>query len=171
MSDHADERGIPVHLKAVISFLGLAALLMASPAWSILNNCSASASPVNFGGYNPLGGSPTDSTGNVAVTCQCILSICLVVGYNIQLSTGSNNTYLPRAMVSGANHLNYNLYTNAAHSTIWGNGTSSTVVVSDSFLLGIGTATRNYPVYGRIPAGQNVTAGSYSDTITVTVNY
>ena len=37
--------------------------------------------------------------------------------------------------------------------------------------INIGTTTRHYTVYGRVPALQNARSGSYSDVITVTVDY
>jgi spore coat protein U-like protein len=43
--------------------------------------------------------------------------------------------------------------------------------VSDGYLLGLGGGVSPYPVYGRIPATQNVQAGSYADTIIVTLTY
>ena len=39
------------------------------------------------------------------------------------------------------------------------------------YLLGLLTTIIHYPVYGRIPAGQNVPAGVYTDTIFVQVDY
>jgi spore coat protein U-like protein len=54
---------------------------------------------------------------------------------------------------------------------IWGNGTGSTVSVSDSYTVGLVAVTRNYAVYGRLLPLQNVSAGLYSDTLTVTVDY
>jgi spore coat protein U-like protein len=43
--------------------------------------------------------------------------------------------------------------------------------VSDSYLLGLGTTVRHYALYGRVPALQNAPAGSYLDSITITVDY
>jgi spore coat protein U-like protein len=73
-------------------------------------------------------------------------------------------------MSSGANKLSYNLYTDTNHNYVWGDGTGGTSTDSDSYYLSILTA-RNYPVYGLIPSGQNAAAGSYADTIIVTVSY
>jgi spore coat protein U-like protein len=102
------------------------------------------------------------------------------VSYTIQLNAGSSGSFSPRKLASGANLLNYNLYTTSARTTIWGNGSGGTSTVGGSFTLGNctllllcsdETESRNHTAYGRIPASQNVPAGSYSDTITVTVNY
>ena len=71
----------------------------------------------------------------------------------------------PRKMTSGANILNYNLYTNAARTTVRGDGSGGTSTQATN-----GTnVTRT--VYGRIPALQNAFVGSYSDAIIVTIVY
>jgi spore coat protein U-like protein len=75
-------------------------------------------------------------------------------------------------MFSGTHPLSYNLYLNTAHTQIWGDGTRGTSTISTTL-----TVTRRRPaqarqtVYGMIPSGQDVAAGSYSDTIVVTVSY
>jgi len=69
-------------------------------------------------------------------------------------------------MASGTNVLNYQLYSDSARSTIWGN-TVGTDTVTGS---GTGLAL-DHTVYGSIPAAQVVPAGSYQDTITVTISY
>jgi spore coat protein U-like protein len=85
-------------------------------------------------------------------------------------SPGASNNYAGRTLRNGTNSLVYNLYTNAARTQIWGNGTDSSLRVTQSF-AGLLLVDRTIPVYGRIPARQNVRAGAYSDTIIVTVTY
>jgi spore coat protein U-like protein len=72
-------------------------------------------------------------------------------------------------MAMGASQLSYNIYTTSGYSAIWGDGTGGTVTQSFSALLSLGTVT--YATYGRIPAGQYIAAGSYGDSITVTLMY
>lgn len=74
-------------------------------------------------------------------------------------------------MYSGAYAIEYNLYTDSTRTTLWGDGSAGTSYVSDGYLLGLLTVSRNYPVYGRVPAGQNLPAGVYSDVVVVTVDY
>ncbi len=131
--------------------------------------CTVSASNLSFGQYLPSSGSAVDTTGNVAVTCSGLLSV--LVGYTISLSTGASGSYAARALNSGANSLAYNLYTNLLRTTVWGNGSGSSTVSGSILVQLVVPTTNNHTVYGRIPASQNVAPGSYSDTITVTVNY
>lgn len=131
--------------------------------------CTVSASGVAFGSYNPNSPVSTEATMNIEVSCTLMPN--MMVSSNILLSTGGGNSFIMRSMGSGANRLAYNLYTSAAHSAVWGDGTGGTATVSDAFLAGVVSTVRNYSVYGRIPGGQSVAAGMYSDTITVTFNY
>jgi len=74
-------------------------------------------------------------------------------------------------MSNGSSQLAYNLYTDSARTSVWGDGSSGTAKVSDGYLLGLFTVAKDYPVYGRIPELQNAAVGSYLDTVVVTVNY
>jgi len=75
-------------------------------------------------------------------------------------------------LFSGANSLGYNLYTSSAHAIVWGNGFSGTATqtLSGGVVSG-GMRSFTRTVYGRITAGQNVFAGSYADTVTVTISF
>lgn len=88
--------------------------------------------------------------------------------FNVALSKGGGS-YAQRTMTKGADRLEYNLYTDAAHMMVWGDGTSGTVVQSLTGFITLGAT--NYTVYGLMAAGQYPVAGTYDDTITVTVNF
>jgi len=136
-----------------------------------LSSCSVTTSGVVFGGYTFSNLAPTDAAGSVQVSCSLLGLVSLLVSYDISLSTGASARYASRKMANAGHGLLYNLYTNAGHSTVWGDGTSGTSTVSDGYLLDLLTTVRNYAVYGEMPAGQNVPAGVYSDALVVTVNY
>ena len=122
--------------------------------------CTLNVTGVNFGSYDVFSNAALDSTGNIDVNCPS------GVGYSIALSEGGG-THTPRVMSSGAHRLNYNLYTAANRAVVWGDATSGTVTVDGT---GIGVSA-NHGVYGRIPALQNVHAGSYSDIINVELTF
>lgn len=124
--------------------------------------CSVSASTLNFTSYDPTGGN-VDRTTTVSITCTN--GTAYNVGLDAGLTTGA--TVTTRQMTSGSNTLNYSLYSNSGRTTNWGN-TSGTDTVPGT---GSGAA-QSLTVYGRIPGSQtSVVAGSYSDTITVTVYF
>jgi spore coat protein U-like protein len=155
-------RGLPV---AVL----MGWVSVAASGNTLAAGCSVAATAVNFGTYNPLSGTPDDAAGTVTFSCNLLGG--LFMSWTVSLSTGNSSSYSPRLLNSGVSTLSYNLYTSAAHASVWGDGTGVTSVMSDQRLLVIGSNTFNYPVYGRIPAGQDAAAGSYTDTIVVTVNY
>ena len=146
----------------------LAAMLMAfAPTMASAASCTAGASGVAFGLYNPLSSSANTSTGSVTVTCA---GVGLLYSYTITLSAGAGS-YAQRQLTGTATPLNYNLYTNAGMTSIWGDGTAGTSTVTDSYVLTLGNAAKSYPLYANMPALQNVAAGAYSDSIIVTVSY
>lgn len=134
-------------------------------------DCTVSADNVVFGNYSFLDASPREVTGNIQVSCSLIGLISILVSYEIILSTGNSGNYAARTMTNGAHQLQYNLFTEPLHHNVWGDGNAGTLTVTDGYLLGLLTTVRNYPVYGMIPAGQNISTGMYSDTIMITVNY
>ncbi len=126
--------------------------------------CSISVTGVNFGAYDPMATNPNDSTGNVSYRCNQNDAV------TISLSRGNAPTFAPRQMRSGNEVLNYNLYRDATRSSIWGNATGGTVVYFDPAPPGR-NVTVTVPIFGRIPPGQDVAVGTYSDNITVTANW
>jgi spore coat protein U domain-containing protein, fimbrial subunit CupE1/2/3/6 len=155
-------RGLPAAVTVGLSIVAVSGNCTAA-------SCSVAASGVNFGTYNPLSGTPKDAAGTVTFSCNVLAG--LLMSWTVSLSTGNSGSYAPRLLSNGVSTLSYNLYTSAAHSSVWGDGTGVTGLVSDHVLLIVGLNTFNYPVYGRIPAGQDAAAGGYTDTIMVTVNY
>ena len=127
-------------------------------------NCNATATTVNFGSYLPTNAAAVTSAGVITLTCNRTGS------YSIALSTGQSGTFNPRYMSGGspASDLDYNLYIDAAHTILWGDGTAGTSVATGSYSK---NASVTITVYGLLPAGQNVGAGSYADSITATITY
>ena len=148
-----------------------AAAMVASPTcFALLQSCNVSASAVSFGPYDPSSAQARTATGVVSVSCSVTL-LGLLASWTLSLSPGSSASYASRSLVGGTSTLQYNLFTSPSYSTVWGNGSGGTGVVSDSHLLLVGNNTYTYTVYGRIPPLQDVQRGNYSDAIVVTINY
>jgi spore coat protein U-like protein len=130
--------------------------------------CSVSSLGTAFGAYDTLSGSNKDVIGTISVTCTGLVGDA--VNYSIALSPGGG-TFTSRKMLAGGSQLKYNLYSDGARLSIWGDGTGGTSTVSDSYSLPASSSTRNYTVYGEIPAQTNPTNGSYMDTVVITVTY
>lgn len=123
------------------------------------------AGDLAFGNYAPLSALATDSTSTVTIQARLVLGLVpTAISYTVGLGTGAG-TVAQRKMTSGANGLNYNLYTDAARGTVWG---ASSVSGSTSGVTG----NASHTVYGRIPASQaTVVPGTYADAIVVTVTF
>jgi outer membrane usher protein FimD/PapC len=63
----------------------------------------------------------------------------------------------------------YDLYRDAARTTIWGDGTGSTATYTQ--LSVPNNTAQNLTIYGRISAAQDVRAGTYTDSVTVTIDF
>lgn len=126
---------------------------------TVAKDCSATATPLAFGSYS--GTAITNTTATIGVTCTNSTT------YTVSLSTGAG-TYATRTMTNGAATLNYQLYTTAGDTTIFGDNNSDST--SNDGGTGNGTS-QSYTVYGVVPASQFPTPGSYNDSITVTVTY
>ena len=129
----------------------------------------AAPSAFNFGAYSPILANNTaakDSTGTVSVTCTSgSTSPKIMLGEGLYPFSAAPTTPL-RQMASATNRLAYFLYLDAGRTTAWGNtdGTHRLVATVD------GTPSVE-TIYGRIPAGQNLPVGAYSDTVVVTVTF
>jgi spore coat protein U-like protein len=136
-------------------------------------NCTASASGIAFGIYNPLSAVADASTGTIKVTCNGSGTGSVNVTLAVTLSTGLSGSYATRKMFSGANSLNYNIYWSTAYNQIVGDGTGGSFAgtAGPFTVLAGGSNTATGTFYGLIPASQDVVPGAYSDVITVTVTY
>jgi spore coat protein U-like protein len=127
----------------------------------VMAACTISASGVSFGGYNVFSNTPLDASGTVTFQCSP-----LAVNVQVQLSRGGAPSFSPRQMRQGSTTLDYNLFLDVTRTIIWGDGTAGTLVYSALVAPFVDIVV---PVYGRVPARQNVPAGSYTDTITATI--
>lgn len=129
--------------------------------------CNVSTNPLIFGSYDVFTPAPLDASGTIIV--QCDEKPPAKVTISIGPSPGSGS-FDPRTMdhISGTDSLYYNLYRDTNRSEIWGDGSGNTFTRRRN-------VNRNKPrvetVYGRIPPLQDVSAGSYADTLTVTINW
>lgn len=127
---------------------------------TVQSSCSVTGGTLAFGTYNSGQPSALDAEGAISYT-NCPANSALT----IELDNGLNAQGGQRRLRSGSNYLNYEIYKTAARSTRWGTGSEA---LGYQVLAG-GNGT--IPVYGRIFANQNVPAGSYSDTVTITLRF
>jgi len=129
---------------------------------TVVASCDVDAQDLAFGSYDPVSPTPLDAATTISVVCTS------GTAYDVSMNAGvgAGATVATRKMSSGGSTLNYSLYSNAGRTTLWGATSGSNTVT------GTGTgAAQTINVYGRIPVNQTSPAGSYTDTITVTVTY
>jgi len=125
--------------------------------------CTITTTAVSFGSYNVFAGSADDGTGQITYRCTGTPPPLVT----IQLDKGGSPSFSPRQMRNGSETLNFNLYLDSTRTTIWGDGTGGTQVYSQANPAN--GQSINLSVFGRIPAGQDVSAGTYSATVTATI--
>ena len=148
---------------STLLWLGLSCLALgASPVQAACQVSNVSA--LAFGSYNVL--SPTAKT----ITGSFNVRNCSggARTYTATFSAG-NGTLAARNLRSGTNTLGYNIYKDAAYTQILGNGSGGTATIANTN-TGSGTGP-THTLYGLIPAGQDVPAGSYTDSLTITLTF
>ena len=125
--------------------------------------CSIDAVNIDFGVYDVF--AVADMTANGSVTVRCTKAATV----RIDLDDGMNGP--SRKMTNGSATLDYELYSDAPMSARWGAGASG-INPYDPSPTATSTAATTTTVYAKLPQGQtNATPGSYSDTVTATVNF
>ncbi len=143
--------------------LRVAAMLLAAPVANALVPGDAKAlvvcSVLNSG--LAFGGSLT-GTGTVNYSCTGYNSSSTTFNLCIGLGTPSYpGTAAQPKMLNGSSTLDFNVYRNAANTTLW--TTATPLVRSVTVGAGIGTTvTGSFTFYGLIPGGQTSPAGSYT---------
>lgn len=121
-------------------------------------NCSVNATTMNFGSAGVLLGN-ADATSTIGVQCSNGVS------YQVGLGNGNHASGATRRMAGGGGFVTYELYRDNARTLRWGSAAGSTV-------LGTGSGgAQNLTVYGRVAAQVTPAAGTYTDTIVVSVTY
>lgn len=136
-------------------------------------SCTVAASSPAFGVYNPLATAAAQTTGSVTVTCSLLSGLATTVTPSVDLSTGSSGSFASRKMVSGTQALNYNIYWGTTYTQVWGDGTGGSYPGTTTLSLSLlqPTQSASGTMYLQAPALQNVGAGTYVDTVIVTISY
>lgn len=161
---------LPLAIATVPAHAGTATTTFSVTA-TVVNSCAInSAGNLAFGNYDPTSATATNGSSSISVNCTKGDAYTIALNYGANGGSATN-----RIMSDGASTpdlLNYNLYTDSTHGNVWNSscGAGNNCGSGTGAGPGAGNA-QTYTVYGQIAAGQNVPAGSYSDTITLTVNF
>ena len=135
---------------------------------SVGHSCTIDSNPMAFGAYNGIvANTSADLETTATVVTTCTSGAAALITMNAGASAGSGSAAAPvRRMTAGAGkYLVYQVYSDDARGTVWGN-TASTGVA----LTGTGVS-QTLTAYGSVPSAQPAAQGAYSDQVTVTVTY
>ena len=136
---------------------------------SVSMSCTITAGAMTFASYDPTAAADNDATATITSTCTTGGAAVITMGQGNRAQVGSSDVAPLRAMYNGSEgapeDLLYQVYSDSAGGTVWGN-TSDT----GKSITADGTA-QAFTAYGRIPKNQTVGAGSFSDSVTVTLTY
>jgi spore coat protein U-like protein len=138
---------------------------------SVANSCVVTAAnDIAFGAYDPANvhsTTPAVAAGSVTVRCTRGSTAAITLNEGVHAAAGSScDTPLRQMADAGGDSLSYDLYSDSTHTTAWGCGTTNDVENTFTSLAPV-----TFDTFGRIPAGQDVPAGSYADTVTVAVTF
>lgn len=130
---------------------------------SVDPNCQiTTVNNLQFSAQSGLIDSASDTSTTIGILCTGRTA------WNVGLDNGNHvGTSNRRMRQSTADvFVDYDLYRDAARSQVWGN------TIGSNTSAGSGTGNvQSLTIYGRVLAPQSVPAGSYSDTITITLTY
>jgi spore coat protein U-like protein len=142
-----------------------AALLGGTALSQAAESCSFNVSPMHFGQIDTLSGG--DVLGAAAVNVSCaggMPMMKVLVCPALNAGTGGADSAWRRMQV-GTNELNYQLYTDAARTQVWGSTTWPYGGQVPGYVVTLGstgTGAGTFPIYGKVPGGQSSTVpGSY----------
>jgi len=161
------------HLCALLAALA-AALACATPAGAAFT-CSVTApGSINFLVYNPASGTPALGSTNVTLTCTHVSGGTERIDWTMVLANGSSGNCNARTLAGPSGTLNYNVFQNNIAGGVWGNAGCATFPAGRLTVgpgAGNGTRSTTQTLFGQIPIGQYVSAGLYSDSLLLTIEY
>ncbi len=146
----------------------LASLLFIIAATPLFGgNCQWQVQPtaLAFGAYSVFGTTNLATATNFAFRCTPNQYARLM------LSQGSSGVFVPsRIMTNGGNTATYNIYLDAGGTQIWGDGSGGGVSY-DVYNSTPQNKDFTDNMYGIVPAGQDLAAGTYSDRVFAVLGY
>ncbi len=132
-------------------------------------SCTVSVSALAFGTVSAPITAAVASTATITALCTS------TTPYAIGLDNGQNVTGSQRRMIAGAGqYVSYGLYTDAAHTQPWSSASSASACTNGTGTCALGTGTgasQTITVYGQVPTQTTPVAGTYADSVIVTLTY
>ncbi len=135
---------------------------------SVKHSCSMNTTSMAFGTYDGVvanASNALEATATVISTCTSGAEALITMNAGASAGSGSADAPVRRMTAGPGKYLDYQVYSDAARDTVWGNTIPTGVA-----LTGTGVP-QSLIVYGSIPSAQVVPEGDYSDQIYVTISY
>jgi len=134
---------------------------------SVIPNCVgfASTNQITFNPYDVFATSTDNASTSYAINCTKGSTPSITIDGGQHASGG--NRFMSDNSGNAAGLLQYNLFEDSGNTAAWPLGTAVNVPANGS----ASTETTTVTVSGVIPNGQDVEVGSYSDSLTVTLNF
>ena len=130
-------------------------------------SCRLEVVAIDFGVYNPLHTERDDAAGSVTVACTPAGDVTPVT--RLTVTSGQSGRYLERRMSGAGGSLRYNIFADATHRRVLGDGTGGSVTFGPPSRSAAGRSV--WRIYGEIPAGQMVPKGGYTDALLIEVAF
>jgi len=169
-------------MRASLRAIGLAAIVWFGWMGSArADTCSATMTDVVFANVSPIAGADRYASGTLTVSCNFALltgippmllfpnaSVCVSLGVG---SGGSAGQW--RTMSGGTGRLPFNLYRDSSYAaaSVWGSPTMQGNITPISLslsagLLSLGTQSRSFTIYGKIPGNALAGVGTVNNADT-----
>jgi spore coat protein U-like protein len=151
-----------------------ALLLWAAPASAQFSCAVTAPGAINFLVYNPASGTPAIGSTDTTLTCTHLSGGVQRIDWTMVLSDGGSGNCNARTMAGPGSTLNYNVYQTTVGGGVWGNAACATFPAGRLTVgpgAGNGTRSTTQTLFGQIPIGQFVSAGIYSDSLQLTIEY
>ena len=177
MKLNQSKRKLALVSEIVAGSMGLSATSYAATATgtmavstSVLMSCTISAGAMTFASYDPTASADNDATATITSTCTTGGAAVITMSEGGRAQVGSTAAIPLRAMFNGdegaPEALLYHLYSDSAGGTVWGNTAETGKAITAD-----GTA-QAFTAHGRIPKNQTgITAGTFNDSVAVTLSY
>ena len=124
------------------------------------NGCTVAASNLNFGRVTPPQAA-VHETSRISVQCAS------GTPWRVALDNGLNFDGNMRRMAGAGGYVKYQLYKDESHTDVWGGEATD---MREGATDANGTVA-SLTVYGEVPPQPEVQAGTYTDTVVVTLHY
>lgn len=139
---------------------------------NITASCTLSTNPLAFGSVTSTNTAPSLANGRF-VQVNAVVNCTSDSPFNVGINYGANAAGFQRRMSNGAtSFLNYDVFVNGFESVSYDLVSNyGSAANYNSPLTGNSLQPNNVPIYGVLSQQTTPVTGTYTDTLTVTVNY